>query len=59
MFFKKKLDRIIDTKKEGLEKVPLEKNDIPAMIIAAFLVFVPAIIGVVGLFVLISLLFFR
>ena len=63
--FKKRLDRVVHIKesdekfKQTLEKEPLEKKDIPALIIAAFLVFIPVLILVIGLIVLASTLFFR
>lgn len=63
--FKKRLDRVVRIKeshekfKQTLEKEPLEKKDLPALIIAAFLVFVPALLVIIGLFVLVSVLFFR
>lgn len=63
--FNKRRDRLIHAEeserkfREQLEKEPLEKKDIPAMIIAALLVFVPALVFVIGLFVLLSWLFFR
>ena len=64
MFFQKKINRVIDEKKseeklkETLENTPLEKKDLPAMIIAALLVLLPAVIVVGGLFMLIDYLFF-
>lgn len=64
MFFQKKINRVIDEKKsaeklkETLENTPLEKKDLPAMIIAALLVLLPAVIVVGGLFMLIAYLFF-
>lgn len=41
-----------------LEETPLEKKDIPAMIIAAFLVLLPAVLVTFGLIVLLMYLFF-
>ena len=64
MFFQKKINRVIDEKKseeklkETLENTPLEKKDLPAMIIAALLVLLPAVIVVGGLFMLFAFLFF-
>ena len=64
MFFQKKINRVIDEKKseeklkETLENTPLEKKDLPAMIIATLLVLLPAVIVVGGLFMLIAYLFF-
>lgn len=64
MLFKHKYDRIIDVEKsekqfkKSLEEEPLEKKDIPAMIMAAVIVFLPAIIVVIGIFLLIIWLFF-
>ena len=64
MFFLNKINRVIDEKKREekikvtLENTPLEKKDLPAMIIAALLVLLPAVIVVGGLFMLIAYLFF-
>ncbi|HIV18325.1 MAG TPA: hypothetical protein IAC82_03365 [Candidatus Merdivicinus intestinigallinarum] len=64
-FFSKKLDRnlrVEDTEKEFRSRIkdtPLEKKDLPAMIIAAFLVLFPAILLAFGAIVLLMFLFFR
>ena len=64
-FFSKKLDRNLreeDTEKEFRSRIkdtPLEKKDLPAMIIAAFLVLFPAILLAFGAIVLLMFLFFR
>lgn len=58
MLFRKKLDRLIDPEKaeeefeERMEKVELEKKDRLAMILAGLIVFVPAMLLVVGAFLL-------
>ena len=57
MFFNKKVKRVLDVDRaeeefeERMEGVELEKNDKPAMIIAAFIVFIPALLLVIGVFV--------
>ena len=54
MLFQKKIDRVVDEEKsaerfhETLKKAPLEKGDLPAMIIAGLAVLLPAVI-LVGL----------
>ena len=64
MLFQKKVDRVVNEKKsadqfkETLSETPLEKKDLPAMIIAALLVLLPAVLVVGGLFMLISYFFF-
>lgn len=64
-FFRKKLDRnlrVEDSEKEFRNRIkdtPLEKNDLPAMIIAAFLVLLPAVLIAFGLIALLMFLFFR
>ena len=64
-FFSKKLNRnlrVEDTEKEFRSRIkdtPLEKKDLPAMIIAAFLVLLPAVLVVFGAIVLLMFLFFR
>ncbi len=63
--FNKRRERLIHIQeserkfREQLEREPLEKKDVPAMILAALLVFVPALLFVIGLFFLLSWLFFR
>ena len=44
--------------RKQLDETPLEKKDIPAMIIAAFLVLLPAVLVTFGLIVLLRYLFF-
>ncbi|HIR47853.1 hypothetical protein [Anaeromassilibacillus sp. An200] len=64
MFFGKKIKRIIDVEKaekrfaEDREKLPLEKKDRPAMILAALIVFIPALLLVIAVFLLVLYLFF-
>lgn len=63
MAFKSKFDKMVDVKKseeefkETLKKTPLEKGDLPAMIIASLIVFLPALLIVIG-FVLLFVWFF-
>jgi len=51
MFFPKKIKRVLDVKKaeESHMKEELEKGDVPAMLIAAFLVFTPVILLLIGI----------
>ena len=64
-FFSKKLNRnlrVEDTEKEFRSRIkdtPLEKKDLPAMIVAAFLVLLPAVLLAFGAIVLLMFLFFR
>lgn len=64
MAFKSKFDKMVDVKKseeefrETLKKTPLEKGDLPALIIASLIVFVPALLFVIGLVLLVIWLFF-
>ena len=64
MFFRKKINRVVDVKKaeerfeKDKEQLPLEKKDRPAMIIAALIVFVPALILVLAVFLLVLYFFF-
>ncbi|MDD6058274.1 MAG: hypothetical protein PUB98_08475 [Clostridiales bacterium] len=64
MLFDKKLKRILDVEKaeeefeKSMEDVELEKNDRPAMVLAALLVFVPALLFVIGVFCLVIWFFF-
>ena len=64
MFFNNKIKRVLDVEKseaefeEQMEGVELEKTDRPAMLIAAFLVFIPALLLVIGFFLLVIWLFF-
>lgn len=56
MSLKKKLDKYLNVEKaekefkKTMENIELEKNDTPAMIIAAFLVFTPVLILVMSFF---------
>ena len=43
---------------ERMEGVELDKKDRPAMIIAAFIVFIPALLLVLGIFLLVIWFFF-
>lgn len=64
MLFDKKVKRVVDVEKaeeefeERMEGVELDKKDRPAMIIAALIVFVPALLFVIGSFLFIIWLFF-
>lgn len=67
MFFQNKINRVLkskDDKKEiqsefTEEELPLEKKDIPALIIAGLVVLVPALLFVILAFVGVIWLFFR
>lgn len=64
MLFQKKVNRVIDPDKaeeefeERMEGVELEKNDRLAMILAGFIVFIPALLLVIGVFGLAIWFFF-
>lgn len=64
MLFQGKINRVLDPEKsqkkfrKTLEKERLEKKDVPAMILAAIIVFLPAFVLVAGLFGLAIWLFF-
>lgn len=65
MFFQKKLKRVLSNHKEAEERfarereeLPLEKNDRLAMILAALVVFIPAILVMMGIFFLVIYLVF-
>lgn len=64
MFFNNKVKRVLDVEKtekefeEHMEDVELEKTDRPAMLIAAFIVFIPALLLVVVFFLFVIWLFF-
>ncbi len=64
MLFDKKVKRVIDVEKaeeefeERMEGVELDKKDRPAMIIAAFIVFIPTLLLVLGIFLLVIWFFF-
>ena len=63
MLFKRKIDRMINVEEQEekfrktLEKEPLEKGDLRAMIIAGLIVFVPVVIVVVLVMIGISYFF--
>jgi hypothetical protein len=64
MFFRKKIERALDVKKieerhKKEEKLPLEKNDLLAMLIAAFIVFLPVLLLLIGIVYGIMWLFLR
>jgi hypothetical protein len=64
MFFRKKVERVLDVKKieerhRTEEKEPLEKGDLLAMLIAAFLVFLPVILILIFVVYLLLWLFIR
>ncbi len=66
MLFEKKIKRVVDVDvaEDELEKrmeeegVELEKKDRLAMILAAFIVFIPAVLLVLGFFALVIWFFF-
>ena len=59
-FPKKKTKEELDAHYDSIEKIKLEKGDFPAMVIAAFITFLPIlIIAMVVFFGLIWLLFLR
>ncbi|CCX36820.1 uncharacterized protein BN452_00836 [Clostridium sp. CAG:1013] len=64
MFFRKKINRVVDVKgaeerfEKQMDKVQLEKKDRLAMILAALIVFVPALLLVAVIFVLVLYFFF-
>ena len=51
MLFPKKIRRVLDVKKAEKKEFTeeLEKGEIPAMLIAAFLVFTPVILVLIGI----------
>jgi hypothetical protein len=62
LFFRKKMKKFDPEKEKTLrEEIEaaggLEKKDIPAMLISAFLVFMPVALLVLGLFALVAFLF--
>ncbi len=64
MFFRRKVERVLDVKKieerhRTEEKEPLEKGDLLAMLIAAFLVFLPVILMLIFVVYLLLWLFVR
>ena len=66
MLFEKKIKRVVDVdvaedeleKRMEEERVELEKKDRLAMILAAFIVFIPAVLLVLGFFALVIWFFF-
>lgn len=64
MLFDKKVKRVVDVEKaeeefdKRMEDVELEKKDPPAMIIAALIVFIPALLFVLGCFLFVIWFFF-
>ncbi len=58
MFFVLDVEKSEAEFEEQMEGVELEKTDRPAMLIAAFLVFIPALLLVIGFFLLVIWLFF-
>ncbi len=66
MLFEKKIKRVVDVdvaedelqKRMEEEGVELEKKDRLAMILAAFIVFIPAVLLVLGFFALVIWFFF-
>ncbi len=64
LFKNRRLDRNLHVEesekrfRNQVENTPLEKKDLPAMIIAAFLVLLPAVLLTFGVIVLIMFLFF-
>lgn len=64
MLFEKKIKRVIDIDKaedefeERMEGVELDRKDRPAMIIAGLIVFIPALLLILGLFLLVIWFFF-
>jgi hypothetical protein len=64
VFFKRKVERVLDVKAiekryESEEREPLEKHDLLAMVIAAFIVFVPVLLLLLGIVYLLLWLFIR
>ena len=64
MLFGKKINRVLNVKEaeerfeKEREELPLEKKDRLAMILAALIVFIPVLIGVLAVFLLVIYLFF-
>lgn len=52
------IEEDLDFKTEGISREKIEKNDILALFLSAFLMFTPIILLVLGIFVVIALLFF-
>lgn len=65
MFFRKRLNRVLTNQKEAeerfaktLEKAPLEKGDRLAMVLAALIVFLPALLLIFAVFAVVLYFFF-
>lgn len=64
MFFKRKIDKLINVEeaenrfKKEIEEEQFNAKDIAAMMIAAILVFLPALILVIGVFLFVIWFFF-
>ena len=62
--FKRRVDRVLNTSKSEADfrcrtaREHLEKGDLPAMIIAALITFLPVLLLILGVFALIIWLFF-
>ena len=60
MFFRKKINRVLNVKEaeerfqKDIEKTPLEKKDRLAMILAGLIVFVPAIVLILLIFLAVA-----
>ena len=55
--FKKPDEEKEALKKQELDSIPLEKGDMAAMIISAFMVFLPVVAAVLGIFALLAFWF--
>ena len=56
----KKPDKEQETeRKKEIDSMGLEKNDVPAMILSAYLVFIPAAIIILGVIALVAFLFVK
>ena len=64
MLFGKKIDRVLNVKvaeerfETYREELPLDKKDRLALILAALIVFIPVLIGVIAVLLLVLYLFF-
>lgn len=63
MFFKKKVDKVLDAKKINIdneqEKIELEKNDMAALLIAGFITMLPALLIVLAIVLGVTWFFLR
>ncbi|HBB28529.1 MAG TPA: hypothetical protein DC000_04645 [Clostridiales bacterium] len=63
MFFKKKVDKVLDAKKINIdneqEKIELEKNDMAALLIAGFITMLPALLIVLAIILGVTWFFLR